>query len=387
MQKNKGINVLFLTTISGFLPKFLMQDVGLLQSMGCTVHYASNFDNPIYECDRRSLEMMGIVCHSIPIAKSPARLMANYKAYRLLKRIVDEEDIQVVHCHNPMGGVLGRLLGRSRKLYVIYTAHGFHFYKGASLVNWLCYYTVERFLAASTDQLITINHEDMERAEGFRLKKGGKVTRIPGVGYDRARFVPALEKRELLRRKYGINNEDYLFLSVGELNDNKNHKTIIKAFSDIQYKHKRLFICGAGQKHAELYRLIHKLGIEDRVTLWGYRTNIEEFYQCADCFVFPSYREGLGMAAVEAMACGLPLIVSDNRGTREYAQLFSHNNAFVCEAGKVHEFCQAMEKLCQDRKLSLSMGDESLAVAGEFTQERTKEIMVKIYERMEKALL
>lgn len=373
------MKVLVITTISGFVPKFLMQDIRMLQKRGYIVHYASNFDNPVYECDREALEEQGIVCHQIPIAKSPLAVKSNFTALRQLNRMVEQEEISVILCHNPMGGVLGRLSqGKHRKPYVIYTAHGFHFYKGAPAKNWMLFYPVEKLLAHRTNQLITINHEDKNISDTFRLRRYGSTAQIPGVGFDAERFHPFPEKRAEYRNKYGIGKKDYVFLSVGELNDNKNHKTIIEAFSQADNKGAKLFICGEGPRHGELQMLIDRLGLADKVTLWGYQKKVEEFYQSADCFLFPSIREGLGMASIEAMACGLPVIAGDNRGTREYAFL----NAIVCKPMEVQAFAEAMNKMMHNSEMASDMGRKSIEIAAGFTKEKTAWVMQQVYERM-----
>ncbi len=377
------MNILLITTISGFLPKFLMQDVRILQELGYIVHYASNFQNPVYECDRQALEKQGVVCHDIPIAKSPLNMKANIAALQQLNKIVEQYEISAIHCNNPMGGVLGRLAaGKHRKPYVIYTAHGFHFYHGAPAKNWLLYYPAERFLAHRTNQLITINREDKNLSEHFRLRKHGRTIQIPGVGLDMQRFFARADKKAEYRQKIGQNENGFIFLAVGELNDNKNHRTIIKAFSKIEDENARLLICGEGPCRKELQMLISELELTKRVTLCGYQNRIEEYYRSADCFLFPSIREGLGMAAIEAMACGLPLIVGDNRGTREYA----FENAIVCDPTDVQEFYKSMKYIMSDRKLAADMGQRSREIAAGFAKEKTAEVMRGVYERMSEEL-
>lgn len=376
------MNVLLITTISGFLPKFLMQDVRILQEMGYTVHYASNFDTPVYECDREELEQQGIVCHSVPIAKNPLAVTAHLTALRQLNQLVEQEKIRAVHCHNPVGGVLGRILCIGKKsaadLYVIYTAHGFHFFKHAPLINWIAFYPVERLLAHRTDQLITINHEDKGRSEHFHLRKNGCASMIPGVGLDPGRFRPASEQRMRYREELGVEAGEYLFLSVGELNRNKNHETIIRAFSQIDCGRAKLFICGEGKQRKKLQRLIDRLRMRERIVLQGYCTDIERYYQCADCFLFPSIREGLGMAALEAMACGLPVIAGDNRGTREYV----FDNGYLCKPRDVNAFWEAMDAVMKDPQKAAFMGGRSREIAVGFFQNRTEKIMRGVYEKM-----
>ncbi len=383
------MNILIITTVSGFLPKFGMQDVKILQEKGFTVHYASNFRNPVYGCSREELERRGVICHEIGIQKSPLAAAENIRAWRKLKKIIREEQIRAVHCHNPVGGVLGRLCGRTAGMqgpYVIYTAHGFHFYDGAPKRNWLFYYPVERFLAKRTDELVTINHEDYRRAGNARFWKAGRVSRIPGAGLDTMRFCPDRAAGAALRGRLGIPETDFVFLSAGELNANKNHAVIIRAFRSLLEKEGagscRLLICGRGSREAALGSLIHKLGLEGRVLLCGYQEEIENYYRCADAFLFPSIREGFGMAAVEAMACGLPLVAADNRGSREYA----FDNAFVCSPEDADGFCNAMYRLATDEKLRLSMGERGRELSRQFALEKTAEVMEQVYGRMQERL-
>lgn len=374
------MNILIITAVGGFLPKFLMQDVNMLMSRGHTVCYATNFENPVYECNKADLESMGIKCYQIPIAKSPISIKSNIKAYRELKRIVRNDQIDAVYAHNPMGGMLGRFLTFFKKeLKVIYTAHGFHFYKGAPLFNWMFFYPAEKFMARRTNVLLTINTEDREQAEKLRIRKGGIVRQIPGTGVDFDRFHPDKTRRDDLRDKFGIKPEDFVFLSVGELNDNKNHETTIKAFSALNMPETKLFICGEGPSNWRLAKLIQRLRQDSKITCWGYRTNIEEYYIAADAFVFPSTREGLGMAAIEAMASGLPLIVADNRGSREYAG----ENAIVCNPTDINAFTEAMRELASDKERCERMAEISLETAVRFSKERTKVVMKEVFEKLE----
>lgn len=377
-------NILFITTISGFLQKFEMNDVELLQKTGWTVHYASNFDNPIYECDSEKLMKKGIICHNIPIQKSPLHILDNMKALNKIINIIKKNQILAIHCHNPIGGVVGRLAGKMAKNhpYVIYTAHGFHFYKGAPIGTWILFYLIERFLARYTDEIITINEEDREYAEHFRLKRNGHITQIPGIGLDTNRFIRNDGKRFRMRDELGIGKDQFFLLSVGELNENKNHEIVIRALAIINDPDIVYGICGEGPKHEDLTKLIAELELEKRVYLYGYQDQVEKFNQAADCFVFPSIREGLGMAAVEAMSCELPLIVSDNRGTREYAK----DNAIVCSTRDCTDYVNAIMQLKTNKSLRLSMGQKSRKIAEQFALSKTMKMMNAVYARMDKEI-
>lgn len=382
--------VLFVTTISGFLPQFEKNDVKLLKQMGCQIHYASNFTNPIYAFDKTELEKNEVALHQIDIEKSPAKINKNIKAIKQLIKIIDENDIDIVHCHNPMGGVAARIAARAgkRKPKVIYTAHGFHFYKGAPIMNWLLFYTAERFLARYTDIIVTINREDYIRAKKFRLKKNGEVYLIHSVGVDKGKFAPRPELRETKRAELGIPADAFHIVTAAELNENKNQKLVIEAVAALKNKSKidadkayniYYTICGKGPNEDKLRELIKAYGLENNVSLLGYRTDMDEILQTADVFAFPSIREGLGVAAIEALMCNVPLIAADNRGTREYVS--DGNNGIVCRYDAVDEFEEAIELLYGNTAYRKRMADRCRESVKKFTIEEVEKTMTKVYTR------
>ncbi|MBD5449950.1 MAG: glycosyltransferase family 4 protein [Lachnospiraceae bacterium] len=371
--------VLIITAISGFLPQFEKNNVKLLRKAGCEIHYASNFKNPIYAFNEEDLKAQGIRLHQIDVAKSPFKFGTNLRAVRQLLRIIRENDIEIIHCHNPMGGVAGRVAAglSKKKPYVIYTAHGFHFYHGAPKKNWLLFYPVEWLLARMTDILVTINREDYERAKRLPLKAGGAVFQIHSVGVDKERFLPKKEINEAKRRELHVPAGAFHIVTAAELNKNKNQKVIIDAISTLPQEDIYYSICGKGQGETFLRKLVKEKGLENRIRFLGFRTDMQEILQTADCFAFPSYREGLGVAAVEALLCNVVLVASDNRGTREYA--VKGKNAFVCKADSIPEFAQAIGTLYQDKELRAKMSRNGRTSAMEFTVGEVEKTMKKVY--------
>lgn len=165
-----------------------------------------------------------------------------------------------------MGGVLGRLvtLGQKKRPYVIYTAHGFHFYKGAPFYYWMIYFPVEYLLSRCTDCLITINREDYQRAFRFPLRKGGMAKRIPGVGLFVERYASRVPEREEIRQKFGLSEDCFYILSVGELNRNKNHQVLLHALALLKGEKLHLGICGEGVLRETLAELAKELGIAEQ---------------------------------------------------------------------------------------------------------------------------
>lgn len=250
----------------------------------------------------------------------------NIKAYKQLKKIITENDYDIIHCHTPVAGVLTRLAARNCKnTTVIYTAHGFHFFKGAPLLNWLIYYPVERFCAMFTDKLITINKEDYERAMQFKLRNNGNVYYVPGVGIDIEKIRNTKVDVQQKKKELGIPENIPVLLSVGELNKNKNHIVVLNALSKLQDKRFIYLICGRGTLKEYLEEKIKELRLNNNVKLLGYRNDITEILKIANLFIFPSKREGLPVSLIEAMAADLPAIVSNVRGNRD---LINKENLF-----------------------------------------------------------
>ena len=378
---------LFVTTVSGFVPQFEMQDVHLLQDLGYEVHYASNFKNPVYACDRQALEAQGLRLHDLGIEKSPLQVGKNLQSIRYLRQIIDDEEIDMIHCHTPMGGVVARVAAHASKKdpYVIYTAHGFHFYKGAALWNCLSYYPAEKFLAKWTDVLITINREDCQRArQSFHLKKNGMVKQIHGVGLNGKRFCVDPAKGAEKRNELGIPEDAFHIVTCAELNENKNQRVILEAIANIKRSDIYYSLCGDGPMAESLQEWIRQRHLEKQVQLLGYRTDVEDILQTADIFAFSSIREGLGMAAIEALACGIPVVAAANRGTREYIK---HGiNGLLCEAKDEEAFRLAIEKLYMDRAYCKKMAKQCRASVEKFDIEFVAQTMNDIYRHADERI-
>ena len=307
--------VLFVATVGAFFG-VERNDIKILQEMGYEVHCAANFSLS----GLGDFYAEGIVRHQIDFARIPWS-KTNITAYRELKSLMEETRFDLVHCHTPMGGVLGRMAARKYRksgTKVIYTAHGFHFCRTSPKKNWLLFYPIECFLAYWTDVLITINEDDYALAK--RHMHARKVRYVPGVGIDMDKFAPAQmkgENKNSKREELGLQEGQKLLLSVGELNRDKNHMLVLKALAKetrIDYKY---CICGNGP-WKELYeQFITEHHLEDQVTLLGFRTDISEILQVTDLFVFPSTFEGLPVALMEAIASKVMVICSASRGNTD----------------------------------------------------------------------
>lgn len=383
---------LLVTTVSGFIPQFEMNNVRILQEMGYEVHYASNYHMPSYGKDNHRLDGTGIVRHQVDFVRSPYSL-ENRIVYQQLKRLMEAERFSLVHCHTPMGGVITRLAAHATGTKpVIYTAHGFHFYKGAPLVNWMCYYPMERWLSRYTDQQICINREDYQRAKKFHARY---VDYIPGVGIDLDRVQNvAVADMDQKRRELGLPVGKMLILSAGELIRRKNHETVLKAIAKLQDENVVYVVCGHGELEAHLQNLAKELGVRDQIYFLGYRSDIFEVYRVADLYAFPSYQEGLPMAMLEAMAMGLPVVCSDIRGSRDLmGDEFSKGDAArwkICAGGGMVRKADDIEAYVETFREILRMpeemrrcGEHNARKAGQYSIERVTGHMKDIYGRVE----
>lgn len=310
--------MLMLASVASMIDQFNMPNIRLLQEMGYEVHVACNFkkgstctEEKIIKL-KNTLKDMGVPYYQIDFDRNVLNIANDFKAYRQVVKLAEKYKYNFIHCHSPIGGVVGRCAAHKTHTKVVYTAHGFHFYKGAPLINWMVYYPIEKICSYMTDVLICINKEDYALAK--RKMKAKKVEYIPGVGIDLTKYGVSQcvnNKREEL----GIPTNMMWVLSVGELSHRKNHERLIRAVADIDNIF--LTIAGKGELKEYYQNLILKLGVDKRIKLLGFRTDISELCESADVFAFPSLQEGLPVALMEAMACGKPVVCSNIRGNTD----------------------------------------------------------------------
>ncbi len=356
----------------GFFKSFIKE----LMDEGHTVDLACNAEaSPVPSF----YEELGCRIHQIDCSRSPISSQT-LKAMKQIRRLVETNAYDLVHCHTPVAAACTRLacrkLRKKQGVKVFYTAHGFHFYKGAPLKNWMIYYPVEKLCARYTDKLITINQEDYALAQ--RKMKAKAVLYVPGVGVDLARFQNVSVDKSAKRRELGISNEATLLLSVGELNENKNHQVIIRAMAQLHRDDLYYMIAGVGPKADELKRLAESLDLADRVHLLGYRKDIPELCHMADIFCFPSYREGLGLAAIEGMACGLPMITSNVHGINDYSE--DGVTGYKCAPADVVGFASAIQRLINDPASQSTMGQNNIRLVEKYDVAKINALMKGIYD-------
>ncbi|MBO1512351.1 glycosyltransferase family 4 protein [Metabacillus bambusae] len=307
--------VLFCATVDYHFKAFHIPILKWFKEKGWEVHVAASGENELPYVDQK---------YNIPIQRSPFHKM-NITAYKELKSIIHNNDFKIIHCHTPMGGVLTRMAAKQTRkngTEVLYTAHGFHFCKGAPMMNWLLYYPIEKMLAAYTDCLITINEEDYNLAISHRFMSG-EVEHVHGVGVDTERFKPMnSEEKQQLREKLGYKPDNLLLFYAAEFNKNKNQQFLIKSIAEIKetLPNAKLLLAGEGALQDSCRKLASELGVDSMVDFLGYRKDIVNLLPMCDVAVASSLREGLPVNIMEAMACGLPVVATENRGHNELIQ-------------------------------------------------------------------
>ncbi len=358
--------ILFISNVSRKITSFVTASISASHDLNMEFYHASNWKEATEEQIKLDESEYNIKINNVNISRNPfAR--TNFKAYREIVQLIKREKIDYIHCNTPIGGILGRLAGKKCNVKkVIYQAHGFHFYTGAPMKNWLLYYPIEKWLAHYTDALITINHEDYQLAKNkFKLRKNGNVYYVPGVGIDLTQYNIEGFSRQSKRRELGLNNEDIALISMGDLIERKNYDTAIRAIAEARNSKLHYYICGKGPEEEKLKRLANSLGISEQIHFLGFRSDIKELLVAVDLFLFTTKQEGLPRSMMEAMASGLPCVASRIRGNTDLLE--NTNGGYLCDINNVYEYAEKLNALASDAVQREKMGKNNLLVIKKFS--------------------
>lgn len=305
----------------------------------------------------------------------------NIGAFICLKRIIRNNNYDLIHCHTPAVSVLTRLAAmgaRKKGTRILYTAHGYHFFKGAPWYVWLLYYPIEKLLSLLTDGIITINKEDYELTRAHFWAKS--CFYIKGVGVDGAKFKPVLESEKTsLKKKFGYGEDAFLLLYIAEFIPRKNHDFFIRCVPALKQKipNVKIVFAGTGPLLERSKELAEKLKVSSEINFLGWRNDVSELAAIADVGVSTSKQEGLGLGIAEEMLCAVPVVASDDRGHRE--MIVNGVNGFMYRHGNAHEFLRCVELLWQNFEMREAFGIKARFKAQEFLIDRSLESMAKIY--------
>lgn len=379
---NANPRALILASVASMIDQFNMNNIQLLLDHGYDVDVACNCKTGNNISDDRikylidKLEKKGVKVFDVPIPRRISNFRGIIKSISLVKQIEKNNHYSLMHCHSPIGSVVARIaFNKARKngTKVVYTAHGFHFYKGAPKLNWILFYPIEKYFAHFTTDLITINREDYLFAS--KHLKSRRVHYVPGIGIDTAYFKKQLIDKSKKRKEFNISGNAIIVFSVGELNYNKNHVTVIKALSEVNIDNLYYIVTGKGERKEELEKLALQLGV--KLILTGYRTDVADLYHMSDIYVFPSYREGLSVSLMEAMASGLPCVVSNIRGNNDLID--EDKGGVLCAPDNIEQFANGIEKLVSDSFLRQRFSEYNIIKIQSFDKNNIGKLISDIY--------
>ncbi|QMT16761.1 glycosyltransferase family 4 protein [Planococcus maritimus] len=366
--------VLFAATVDNHIIQFHLPFLKWFKEMGYEVHVASKGLSQIPYADYK---------HNVSFERSPFK-KKNIKAHRELKNIIKKNNFNVIHCHTPTASVLTRINAFKTRKYgtkVLYTAHGFHFYKGAPLKNWFLYFPIEFFMANFTDAIITINKEDYNFSKKYFSSKKTKSFLIPGVGVDENTYTKKkFEKVVYTREEIALKSTDFILIYAAELNKNKNQLFLIKAMKKIAdiYPEVKLLLAGTGDMEDEYIAQVKRLNLERSVKFLGFRDDLKDIIPICDVGVSSSKREGLALNVIEYAMCGLPLLVSRNRGHLEIVR--NNQNGFLFDYNDEEEFMKKIVEIYENKKMRNNFSKEAASSVKKFGLENALNEMKKIYK-------
>ncbi len=387
-QEPKG-KALVTASVASMIDQFNRDNVRMLQEMGYEVTIACNFkegNTSSMERQgefRKEMKEAGVRMVHVPIPRSVTKVADFLRSVLIMRRDMAAKGYQLVHCQSPIGGVVARLAAapfRKKGMKVIYYAHGFHFYTGAPLTNWIIYYQIEKFCSLFTDCQITLNREDYGRAK--RKLKAKSVVYMPGVGIDLEEYDAPLWDKPAKRKELSLPADKAIVLSIGELSVRKNVVTTLEAFAKLNPPDAVLVFCGLGPLKEELEATVARHGVGDKVFFLGYRTDLPDICKISDLLLFPSKQEGLASALMQAMAAGLPILCSDIRGNHDLIK--DGEGGYLYDPFDVDGYADGMRRLLSDEGLAARMGAHNRKAIRRYGVDRVNARMKRLYMRVAK---
>lgn len=308
----------------------------------------------------------------IPTKRLGANKRVEYNAYFQLRKICNKDDIQVLHTHHNSTGSLGRIAVAGTNTAVVNTEHNDHrFFSFLQKVsNSVSYPLIDINVSNSSSTL-----ESFEWYEQLLLTGVQNGIIYNGINQDR---IDNAQKSPVKLP------DDFKIVIVGSLTKQKNHEGLLRAFESVNsdVSNSSLIIIGDGPLSAELKTLARKIGINESTYFTGYLPRREDVYAVmkrCNLGVFPSWYEGFCVAAVEAMAVGLPVVVSDIDVLNEVVG----DPGVYADPNNPTEFADAITNLLKNpqkrERLGISAKERARA---KFTLERTAKKYYEVYNQV-----
>ncbi len=364
--------VVIFAAAAATIVQFTKYNMTALQTLGCEIHVVCNLqksnlsDEARFQFDRKFPKL---IWHDIAFEENIGALRKNQQAMLVLENLLREIQPDLLECHGTIAAQYGRRAATSLQIPVFYIAHDFRIFRRCLLTERLYFSLIERKLARNTTYFFAVCPEDAIYAEKHLHQK--HVVSWADVGLDCERFATPKRTRTQVLNELHIPENAIVLISVGTLRMQKRLRVVLQAMARLRHQREELplhyLICGEGPEMLFLQKLIEKLRLSEQVHLLGYRMDIPDLLGASDIFCMPSRREGCGMAALEAMAAGLPLITVRSHGTKTYAE---HKESAYCLKGDLVIACaKAITQLCDNKLLRRQMGAHNRVLAKRFSDE------------------
>ena len=369
--------ILFVTTIPGTLRAFLLPFAQHFRAKGWQVDAMAQGISNCAKCLHSFDRVWEVEWSRNPL--DPQNLIIAPPQIRLA---IAQQDYDIVHVHTPVAAFVTRYalnnLRQQGRPKVIYTAHGFHFYRGGKPLKNLSFLALEKLAGRWTDYLVVINREDEEAAKHYGIVPTERVCYTPGIGVDTDYYSPGnVPEAEVVRvrQELGLSTETPLFLSIAEFNPGKRHQDILKALARLGRSEVHLAFAGTGPLMEQMQLLASELGIQNQVHFLGYRQDIPALIRASTATLLASEREGLPRSVMESLCLEIPVIGTQTRGIRD---LLEGDCGLIVMLGDVEGLAHAMARIL-DRP-------EEAKMMGKRGRERMKgyEVrqIIKLYDRL-----
>ncbi len=288
----------------------------------------------------------------VPWSRSPLDPANLTTAAATLRAHVRQERYDLVHVHDPIAAFVTRFalrrLRRTIGVRVVYTAHGFHFFKGNAAHRNAAFYLLELIASRWTDAQIVINREDEAAAKRWPFASRDRVTYMPGIGVDMGRYDPAAVSEDevrAVRAELGLDPTSTLVTMLAEFNPGKRHRDLVDALARADRPELVIALAGVGPLEEAVRAQCARLGVAERVRFLGFRTDVPVLLRASAALALPSEREGLPRSIMEASCLERPVIATRIRGVTE---LVTPASGYVVEVGDVEGLAEALQAIVDD---------------------------------------
>jgi glycosyltransferase involved in cell wall biosynthesis len=304
---------------------------------------------------------------------------------RAIRDLVKREGYDLVHAHTPVGAFVTRyaLRGLRKKgaPKVLYTAHGFHFYRGGRALKNALFLALEKAAGRWTDYLVVINREDERAARRHRIVPAERVRYMPGIGVDTQAYRPGAVSSsavQKVRQEMNLRPEDKLMLMVAELIPRKRPSDGLRAFARVSNPSAHLAFAGEGPLMDHMKALAQELEVGKRVHFLGFRSDVPVLIRASVATVLCSEQEGLPRSVMESFSLQVPVIGTDIRGTRD---LLQDGCGMLVPLGDTEALAQAMAWMMDHAKEAEEMGCRGRERMADYDVQQIIALHMALYEK------